>query len=372
MRIFQVIPSSTNRALNTNKTWYRNLYEPLIDLGHDVILLNIDELSIQAKDGNFTELIEIKFNIENKKKRIDLFFSYLMDGMIDPYLIQYIKDCGIITCNFSCNNIHQFKLVKNISQYFDFNLYAEKNAKVKFDEIKANAIWWPMASNPNYFKPFDIKRNKNVSFVGANYSNRFSYLSSMLQANIDVQIYGPGWVHLKKNHFKYFIKRNILIFKTLFSFANYEKFTKSLELSDFDKKYFVINKYLSNFHGPISDNQQIELYSSSHISLGFLDVYDDHKPENPLLQHLHLREFEAPMCGALYLTGYSDELCEMFDPEIEVLTYKNTFELIDKAKFYLNNNIASEKIRLAARKRALSQHTYHSRYIDLFKKLDTK
>ena len=123
-------------------------------------------MSFQAIDGNFTKLIEIKFNTENKKKRIDLFFSYLMDGMIDPYLIQYIKDCGVITFNFSCNNIHQFKLVKNISQYFDFNLYAEKNAKEKFDQISANSIWWPMASNPNYFKPFDIKRNKSTKRSG--------------------------------------------------------------------------------------------------------------------------------------------------------------------------------------------------------------
>jgi spore maturation protein CgeB len=353
----------------TNETWLRNLYEPLIDLGHDVYLLKIEELELLNKYNNLTHLIEKVFEFENKRKKFDLFFSYLMEGMVDPLLIKYISDCGVISCNFSCNNIHQFNLVENLSKFYDFNLFSEKYAKEKFDSIGVNSIWWPMASNPKYFKPINIERKYDATFVGANYSNRFSYLSSLLQSNIDVHVFGPGWAHFKKNHLKYFLKRQYLLLKSIKSFSNYQKYESSLELSDFDKQYYFINNYFKNFHLPVSDIDQISLYSSSNISLGFLDVYENHSIANTMLQHLHLREFEAPMSGALYLTGYSEELSEMFIPEKEVLTYRNTFELVDKTKFYLKNPKISEKVRLAARNRALSHHTYHSRFSQLFKEI---
>ena len=38
MRIFQVLSNTTNSNLPHNNTWYRNLYEPLIEMGHDVFL----------------------------------------------------------------------------------------------------------------------------------------------------------------------------------------------------------------------------------------------------------------------------------------------------------------------------------------------
>src|ERR1035437_9071413 len=133
MRIFQVIGSSTNASIENNKTWFRNLYEPLIELGHDVVLFNLDEKeqSVHLFDSStrtrFTEKLEKRFLQTHSKKPIELFFSYLMDGMIDPSLIDNIRKMGVPTCNFSCNNVHQFYLVDELSPHFDYNLHSEKN-----------------------------------------------------------------------------------------------------------------------------------------------------------------------------------------------------------------------------------------------------
>ena len=119
-------------------------------------------------------------------------------------------------------------------------------------------------------------------------------------------------------------------------------------------------------HAPVSDEELISLYSRSHISLGFLEVYDNHDSSKPLIQHLHLREFEAPMSGALYCTGYTDELAEMFEPDKEVIIYRSQHELLDKVKFYLHHKDQAARVREAGRKRALEEHTYHRRYEQLF------
>ena len=104
----------------------------------------------------------------------------------------------------------------------------------------------------------------------------------------------------------------------------------SANLADHDYRRYLADRFPDNVHPPLSDEELIALYSRSQISLGFLEVYLHHDAGQAVVRHLHLREFEAPMSGALYCTGYSDELCEFFDPETEILTYRNQFELLDK------------------------------------------
>ncbi len=113
--------------------------------------------------------------------------------MVEPDVLDEIRKSGVPTCNFSCNNAHQFELVDELSPHFDYNLHSEKDAREKFLAIGATPLWWPMASNPKYFKPFDLPRTIAASFVGANYARRPHYLLSLLENNIDAHAYGPGW-----------------------------------------------------------------------------------------------------------------------------------------------------------------------------------
>ncbi len=371
MRIFQVIESSANPAVPGNQTWYRNLYEPLIEMGHDVVLFFADEgrQAMRSKDsdnrGVFSQKLLDAFYREHLKSPFKLFFAYLMDGMVDPTMIDEIRKTGVIACNFSCNNVHQFDLVDELSLHFDFNLHAEKDVKNKFLQIGATPIWWPMASNPRYFKPVDVPRTIDASFVGADYALRSFYISHLLENGIDVQAYGPGWSY-KPSRMRAFAKRNLLLFNTIYAVDLQEKRIASAKLLEYDSSTYFHERFKSNMHAPVSDEELISLYSRSHISLGFLEVYDNHDSSKPLIQHLHLREFEAPMSGALYCTGYTDELAEMFEPDKEVIIYRSQHELLDKVKFYLHHKDQAARVREAGRKRALEEHTYHRRYEQLF------
>ncbi len=375
MRIFLVIESSTNTVIPGNKTWYLNFYESLVEMGHEVIYFPANEgrLAMNKKDAslrtNFSRKLLDTFLKEHAKVPFSLFFAYLMDGMVDLYVIDEIRNCGVPTCNFSCNNIHQFHLVKQISSHFDYNLHSEKDAREKFLKIGANPFWWPMASNPTYFKPVNVARTLQASFVGANYSRRYWYINHLLENNIDVHAFGPGWTYKGKPEWRTFMKRNLLIWNTFFALDLQQQNSASAKLSDFDSKRALSFHFPHNMHLPVSDSEQIELYSRSQISLGFLEVYENHDPSKPILQHLHLREFEAPMSGALYFTGFTDELAEMFEPDKEVVVYRNQYELLDKAKYFLGHPDQGEKIRQAGRKRALAEHTYQIRFKQLFKDL---
>jgi spore maturation protein CgeB len=375
MRIFQVLEPSSNQAVQASQTWLRNLYEPLIDLGCDVYLFPAHEgrLAMAQKDNHLRQVFSQKlvetFLHEHENKPFDLFFSYMMDGMVEPSAIDQIRKTGVVTCNFSCNNVHQFNLVDGLSPHFDYNLHSEKNVADKFLAIGARPYWWPMAANPKYYKPFDFPRTTPVSFVGANYSLRSEYIGYLLQNDINVQVFGPGWQADAKALFRAFLRHYQMTLSTFLASNPTSRYQKATALERHAQATFLKSSYDSHLHASINDQAMIELFSQSLISLGFLEVYENHDPSRPILQHLHLREFEAPMSGAFYCTGYSDELAEFYELDKEIIVYRSKLELLDKIRYYLSHPAQAEVIRNAGYQRALRDHTYTQRYLKLFKDL---
>jgi hypothetical protein len=374
-RIFQIISGSANNLVPQNRTWYRNLHEPLVEMGHDVFLFSADqgEWAMTRKDGKlraaFSQRLFETYQREHRRRPFDLVFAYLKEGMVEPGAIKEIGRTGTPTCNFSCNNTHQFHLVERLSPLFDFSLHSEKDAREKFVRVGAHPVWWPMASNPKYFKPQRVQKTVDVSFVGANYGLRARYVLALLRAAVDVHVYGPGWQGGSRTRLRSFLKRYVLLAQSLWAPGVEAQTRASARLADHDLSRLVSKRFPSRVHPSVSDDELIRLYSKSQISLGCLEVYDRHDPSRGVLRHLHLREFEAPMCGALYCTGYSDELAEMFEPEQEVVTYRNEGELLSKVRYYLNHEAEGERIRRAARQRALRDHTYERRFHQLFRQI---
>ena len=373
MRIFQVLEASTNAALRGNLTWMRNLYEPLLDLGHDVFLFPAEEgrHAMIARNDSLRSVFSQKlldaFSLEHARKPFDLFFAYLMDGMVDPGVIEEIRKKGVVTTNFSCNNAHQFYLVKELSPHFDFNLHSEKDSDQKFKSIDATSLWWPMASNPKYFKPQNLPRNIDLSFVGGNYGIRARYIHYLLRNNINIHVYGPGWYNGgASTSTRAILKRALYLAQSALSMSATGLARASAKLADHDMRRLLKKSFPESVHLPVSDEELISLYSKSKISLGFLEVYDNHDPSSGTLRHVHLREFEAPMCGALYCTSYSEELAELFEPEKEIVTYNNEGELLSKVQYYLKHQDHAKNIRIAGHRRAMQDHTYHKRFNQLF------
>jgi hypothetical protein len=137
-------------------------------------------------------------------------------------------------------------------------------------------------------------------------------------------------------------------------------------LNEHDHMLALRATFGEHFHAPITDEQLLALYSRSRMTLGVLEVHDLNDPSKPLRKHLHLRDFEAPMAGALYCTGYVDELAEMFEPDEEVIVYRDEPELVEKVAYYLSHPEQADRVRKAGRARALRDHTYHQRFRSLF------
>ena len=66
----------------------------------------------------------------------------------------------------------------------------------------------------------------------------------------------------------------------------------------------------------------------------------------------------------------SEELQNYFEDEKEMIAYDSYEEMIDKAKFYINcNKSVTDSIKMEARKRSLSDHTWKKRFDPIFKNI---
>jgi spore maturation protein CgeB len=100
--------------------------------------------------------------------------------------------------------------------------------------------------------------------------------------------------------------------------------------------------------------------------LNLSNVWADGRSAGKLIRHVRLRDFEAPMTGACYITAHSEEIGEFYDLGREIETYREEAELIDKIRFYLTTPTAAEKLRSAGHERALRDHTWVRRFEKLF------
>lgn len=381
MRIFLTLHPSTNLSVPGSMTWYHNLYEPLLDLGHEVMLFRMDEIAkkhnTKFRSNKFKEYysneLDATFIKEHTMKPFDLFFSYLTNQDVEEEALQCIRKMGVPMANFSCNNTHQFYLIETISQYFDFNLHSEKDAAIKLQAVGANSVCFPMAANPKYYFPSESTFNYDVTFIGAAYAKRAYYINQLVQNNINIDCFGPNWLinnpysRLKK------IKKESERLKWLLEAIVTSSTIKRKSISTLVYNYDLLGNLrktnAERLHYPVSDKEMVTIFNTSKINLGFLEVYTD-KSQQTVQQHLHLREFEVPMCGGLYATNYSDELAEFYEPDKEVIMFHNEYELVDKINYFLNHPTDSEKIRQAGYLRASRCHTYQKRFTDLFTKLN--
>jgi spore maturation protein CgeB len=75
----------------------------------------------------------------------------------------------------------------------------------------------------------------------------------------------------------------------------------------------------------------------------------------------NMRLFEATGVGSSLITDWKANLPELFEPDVEVLTYVNAEECVEKVSYILEHESERCAIAAAGQRRTLSQHTFMSR-----------
>jgi len=373
MRIFNATPCTAPGETSFSELLSYDFTTALNELGHEVEKFTWDFPGTTWGWG-FSKWLrknKVKRNQElikavkraHEHRKIDLYLTLSDERFIFPETICQIKKLGIPTLNFVTNDGVEsefMKMYKDIAPVFDYNWTIHLRALRSYDKIGAKAVYTPLGANPHEYKPYNCKREFDVTFMGVKISYREELLRAIVDAGISLHVWGVGWTGTTdrvRNLFAVWIlgdhqKRTSQFFSRLIWYTKHSDQLKTI------------------FNPPLPNDEMIKMYSRSRISLGFAGasgryMYDFHKAPRTIKG----RDIEAPMSGAFYLTEYIDEIARLYKIGKEIETYQSIPELIDKIKYYLENPDEAEAIRKAGRKRALKDYTWAKCFEQFFNKI---
>ncbi len=400
MRIFTAVRHSLDPKFYYGGLWSGNFHPALHTLGHEVIESQVDLLPASKflhisgaftpeeleSRSSITEQIVNEVRLAHAHRPLDLFLSYFYNSHFDPKGFAEISRLGIPTVNFYCNSIYQFDLVSSIAPAVDFAWHAEKDAKALYLKVGANPVWVQMAADPDVYKPIKTNsREAKACFVGQRYADRDRWMAALVRAKVPLAIYGPGWAmngHAESNGTRLY--QSEYLGRKISQPASFDSYRRVLlqnlqnrgvvggavhawRQSRYRRQTRKLTPLFAEFsHGGIPFEQICQVFSEHEVILNFSNVWGDGRSGSKLIPHVRLRDFEAPMCRTCYVTGYTDEITEFYEPGKEIVTYRDAAELIDKTKYYLSHRTEAEAIREAGYRRALRDHTWVERFKQLF------
>ncbi|MBC7929603.1 MAG: glycosyltransferase [Rubrivivax sp.] len=101
----------------------------------------------------------------------------------------------------------------------------------------------------------------------------------------------------------------------------------------------------------------LEMFQRLHDSRVALNTHIDISP----VSASNMRLFEATGVGACLLTDWKANLPEMFEPDAEVVAYRDAAECVEKVKYLLGHEAVLRRISDAGQRRTLREHTFDAR-----------
>ena len=330
--------------------------------GHNIRIFN--PLNYQSLDyANEALISHLNF------KHYDLFMTPHNFSCLYLTTLNEIKKRGLPTLLICYDNLTVPYVHADMATHFDLVWLTSRENENLFKKRGAKTLFQPYAANPFIFKPEILKPISRILFIGSPYGSRVNMINNLLDSSIDISLYSPNEIKsnvARRNNYLTLVYElsDLMKFKTgrrILTGALKQKFSGNQKLKT---STFLERLASPNFEdfGKLYANYTLSLSSTAARNTGILS--------HPV-HIVNLRSFEIPMCGGLQFCAHSSEISEYFTEDKEIILYRNEQDFIDKARFYLKKeNLKSvDFMKIAARKRALGNHTWSHRFNLIFKEL---
>lgn len=278
------------------------------------------EKALEVKSKNSALVLEYIKEVSESNK-LDLLLGQFWGDRLGYEMLQEVQSMGIPTVCISMDDVLPFNWSGYKGQQYgaiglgpglDLVLTTYPDSLGWYHANGVKAIFWPLASDPELFITVDeSEKHNDVVFIGNKYGIRAELVSYLRGCGINVVAYGNGWEN-----------------------------------------------------GSIGPEEMGYQMSHSKVILGIGTVGHSRKRTT-----MKLRDFDATMCGSVYVTSRSKSISMIFEEGVELDCWSSFEECANKIKFYLDNNDCSEKMGRAARKAAIQRHSWDIRISETFAKL---
>lgn len=398
MNVFLCCLQSPNRwAIPSYNYWRENFKPSLEALGWDVIEpkgLDLAEPIARSRDSawyrhgrpRLGEALYEAVKSAHEKAGVDLFFSYFFSSHVHPDVLVAIRDLGIPVVNFFCDNMRQFESVRPLVRAVTLNWVPEVEALPAYRALRAPAIHLPMAVNARFYGFQDGGELPQVSFIGSGDHLRMKLLAPVVSTGLPLRIFGLGWGQEPAEREAGAGDQNAdeLRHPPALSFWQRRCLSMAQHMDRLVRfgppgewRYFTARRLKARlspvFRGvvcpPLGHEEFVRVMSRSAVTLGINRCPHPAYPFDRPMVYSRLRDLEAPLTGACYLTEHSPDIGELFAVGEELLTYLDSADLIEKTYMLLADRALRQRLRENGRRAVLARHTWEHRFRVLFREL---
>ena len=357
--------------------WRTYFLRGLEEAGHECVEVpNVDwagglvpGVELDAWRGRTWEAVRGFIRNEFDRRPIHLFLSYLYPKQVDISAIKELQRMGIPCVNFFCDNVREFRQVPK--EYYGFALHwvPEFEALAIYREAGLAHVHAPMPCwVPPEFRTVPTADTEPPTFMGSADILRRDFFARALEHGADFVVRGPGWATETQTE-----QSSRSVVKMIFNQMNlaWHHGVGALFQRINSKLRPLRSRGIpaSNIRDAVFGQQYFQITRDAIVAIGINRVPTPRSSDRHPLVYSRLRDIEAPMLGACYLTEWTAGLEKLYDIGTEIETYRTPDELRLKLNELRQNNPRRLIMRERAQRRALHEHSVASSLVRLREKL---
>jgi spore maturation protein CgeB len=295
----------------------------------DVEVMHYDFVGVmQAKGQGFMNEDLLR---AYREARPDLVFFFLIEDEIHKETISTMSAAGnSVTFNWFADDHWRFDhYTRHWAPLFNWVSTTAASALPKYRRLRmANVIKTQWGFNNFSYRPTPSEPAHDITFVGQVHGDRQQTIEGLREANLRVETWGHGWES-----------------------------------------------------GRLEQKEMVRVFGTSRINLNLANSSIATPKVRPiralqrlmgqdpwaLTQQIKGRHFEIPGCGGFQLSSSVGHIEDYFVPDQEIALFDSPEEMADRAAFYLSHDDERRKIAAAGALRAEREHSYETRFRELFK-----
>jgi hypothetical protein len=298
---------------------------------------------------------------QHQVQPINLFLTYLFPKQVEPSAVQEIQRLGIPCVNFFCDNVREFTRIPKEFYCFDLHWVPEFKAIEMYQQAGLNYVYAPM---PVWIPPeqriCQHPENYGISFIGSRDIQREALLAQVLKLGVPLELRGAGWSQADTVNSDSVLQSKSL-WKTLsnqIDFVAQNGISGYLGKATYKLQSKIPDRQFQDYVRAKPNSQEyVDIIQQSLITLGVNRYPSYRHPFSRPDTYSRMRDLEAPMMGACYLTEWTQGLDLLYELGEEIETYRTAEEMVEKIRKLEADPEKRKRMRCQAQQRALADHT---------------
>jgi len=295
------------------------------------------------------------------RQPVDLFLGYLFPQQVDTAAVRELQRKGIPCVNFFCDNLREFRQVPAAFAPFALHWVPEFEALSLYRAAGLPHIHAPMACwVPPNLRSVPAEGAEPPTFIGSVDSLRVDLLGRALRSDANFIVRGAGWKtdtdEPPRPAKPWRVGELLTNQRDTLRRSGVVAVLRKLE--DRLRPLPQGSMPPSNIgDAPRDSDAYFRLIRQAQVTIGVNRVPTPRASNRRPLAYSRLRDIEAPMLGACYLSEWTEGLARLYELGVEIEAYRTAEELADNLRELSKSPARRAELRVRGQRRALREHT---------------